>query len=50
VEAKDNTNEKLIKELSQRMPAGRGESILLVEDEEEILEITKKILENMDIK
>ncbi len=45
MEAKDSTKENLIKELSQRMPAGHRESILVVEDEEEILEITKKILE-----
>ncbi len=45
VEAKDGTKDKLIKEPSQRMPAEHGESILVVEDEEEILEITKKILE-----
>ncbi len=42
---KDNTKEKTIKEPSQRMSAGHGESILVVEDEEEILELTKRILE-----
>ncbi len=45
MEAKDSTKEKLIKESIQRMPAGHGESILVVEDEEELLDITKKILE-----
>ncbi len=45
MEAKDSTKEKLIKEPIQRMPAGYGESILVVEDEEELLDITKKILE-----
>lgn len=45
METKDNTKEKLIKEPNKRMPAGCGESILVVEDEEELLEITKKILE-----
>jgi two-component system cell cycle sensor histidine kinase/response regulator CckA len=45
VEAKDTTKKKLIKEPSQGMPAGHGESIFVVEDEDDLLKLTKEILE-----